>query len=127
MNDSKDRMNLDPLDPGSVDPGFWLRFHGRVLAEAEDELARRRMVQDWTLSEVVFQWRKPLVPLALLAATLAGIFVMGNEEPGPVLSPVALEEALILDVDGDPIPTVLGRQAELDETAFFTAAGGFLP
>ncbi len=127
MNDSKDRMELDPLDPGWWDPGFWLRFHGRVLSDAEAELARRRIAPDMSLSEVVFRWRKPLVPLTLLAATLAGIFVMVNEEPGPLYSPVALEEALILDVEGDPIPTVLGRTAELDETAFLTSAGGFLP
>ncbi|MBT8397814.1 MAG: hypothetical protein HKO65_12025 [Gemmatimonadetes bacterium] len=127
MNESMERVNLDPLDPGSKDPGFWLRFHGRVLAQAEAELARRRMAQDWSLSEVVFQWRKPLVPLTLLAATLAGIFVMANEEPGPLLSPVALEEALVLDVVGEPIPTVLGSAAELDETEFLTAAGGFRP
>ena len=127
MNESKDRIDLESLDPGSRDSGFWLRFHGRVLADAESELARRRMTQDWSLSEVVFQWRKPLVPLTLLAATLAGIFVIGNEEPGSTYSPVALEDALILDVEGETIPTVLGRTAELDETTFMTAAGGFLP
>jgi len=77
--------------------------------------------------EVVFRWRKPLVPLTLLAATLAGIFVLGHEEPGPALSPIALEEALIQDLNGEPIPEILGRTAELDETAFLTAAGGFRP
>ena len=64
---------------------------------------------------------------ALLAATLAGIFVLGHEEPGPVLVPVALEEALLDGVEGDLIPTVLSRTAELDETAFLVGGGGFLP
>lgn len=127
MNDLDDRVKLEPMDPGSADPGFWIRFHSRVLAQAEDELARRRMTQDLSFPEVVFQWRKPLVPLALLAATLAGIFVAGHEEPGTALSPVALEEALIQELEGEPIPTVLGRTAELDELAFLAAAGGFRP
>jgi hypothetical protein len=127
MNDMDDQLNLKPLDPGSTDPGFWMRFHGSVMAGAKDELARRRMTQELSIPEVVFQWRKPLVPLTLLAATLAGIFVLGHEEPGAGYSPVALEEALLEGVEGDLIPTVLGRTAELDETAFLTAGGGFLP
>ena len=57
---------------------------------------------------MVFQWRKTLVPLTLLAATLAGIFVVGHEEPAERFSPVALEEVLLEGLDGDPIPTVLG-------------------
>lgn len=127
MNEKNDRLNLEPLDPGSVDPGFWIRFHRSVMSRTSGELARRRMTQELSIPEVVFQWRKPLVPLALLAATLAGVFVLGHEEPGPVLSPVALEEALVDGLAGDPIPTVLARTAELDETAFRTSGGGFLP
>ncbi len=125
MSDLDDRLQLELLDPGSEDPGFWIRFHGRVVAQARDELARRRMAVEWSIAEVVFQWRKTLVPVTLLAATLAGIFVLGREEPLPLFSPIALEEALLEDLAGDPIPTVLGRAAELDEVAFLTGAGGF--
>jgi hypothetical protein len=127
MNDRDEQLDLEALDPGSKDPGFWIRFHGSVMGRAREELARRRMTQEVSVPDVVFQWRRPLVPLALLAATLAGIFVLGHEEPGPVLSPVALEEALMDGWEGDPIPTVLGRTAELDETAFLAAGGGFRP
>ena len=127
MNESNESVDLQPLDPGFTDPGFWIRFHGRVVTQARDELARRRMTQDLSFPEVVFRWRKSLVPLALLAATLAGIVAVSQEDPGQLLAPVALEEALIQDLVGDPIPVVLGRTAELDETAFLTAAGGFLP
>ncbi len=123
MSDLDDRLHLGSLDPGSGDPGYWLRFHRRVMARAGDELARRRLAGEWTIAEVVFQWRKTLVPVALLAATLAGIFVLGHEEPAPALSPIALEEALMEGLVGDPIPTVLGRTAELDEVAFLTGAG----
>ena len=125
MNDSDDRARLEPLDPGSEDPGFWIRFHGRVMAHARNELARRQMAGEWSITEVVFQWRKTLVPVTLLAATLAGIFVLGHEEPELPLSPIALEEALMEDLAGDPIPTVLGREAQLDEVAFLTGVGGF--
>jgi hypothetical protein len=83
------------------------------------------MARDWSITEVVFQWRKALVPLALLAATLAGIFVLGNEEPGELFSPMALEEVLLEGVEGDPIPTVLGRGAELETVAFLASSGDF--
>lgn len=125
MSDLDDRLQLDALDPGYQDPGFWIRFHGRVMAQAGDEMARRQIAGEWSIAEVVFQWRKGLVPVTLLAAAIAGIFVAGHEEPAPPLSPVALEEALMEGVTGDPIPTVLGRTVELDEIAFLTAAGGF--
>ena len=125
MNGFDDRAKLDSLDPGFEDPGFWLRYHGQVMVLARDELARRRMAGEWSIPEVVFQWRKTLVPLTLLAAALSGVFLIGNEEPTSALSPVAMEEALIDGLAGDPIPTVLGRAAELEEVAFLTAAGGF--
>jgi hypothetical protein len=125
MSDIEDRLNLESLDPGSRDPGFWIRFHGKVMSQAREELARRRMTAEWTIPEVVFQWRRTLIPFALLAATLAGIFVMGHEGQTDALSPVALEEAVLEGVEGDPIPTFLGRTAELEEVAFLTGAGGF--
>jgi len=125
MNEFDDRVQLDSLDPESQDPGFWIRFHGHVMVLARDELARRRMAREWSVPDVVFQWRKTLVPLTLLAATLSGIFVIGHEEPTSDLSPVALEDALMEGLAGEPIPTVLGRTAELDEVAFLTGTGEF--
>ena len=104
---------------------FWIRFHGRVMSQAREELARRRIAAELTIPEGVFQWRRTLVPLTLLAASLAGIFVMDHEEPTAAAPILALEEALTDDLGGDPIPTILGRTVELDEVAFLTAAGGF--
>ena len=125
MSDSDERMDLAELDPGSGDPGFWIRFHGQIMAQTKDELARRRMAGEWSVAEVVFQWRKTLVPLTLLAATLAGIFLIGQEEPVAPRSAMVLEEALVEGLPGDPIPTFLGQVAELEEVEFLTAAGGF--
>ena len=125
MNEVDDRVDLKPLDPGSGDPGFWLRFHGQVLVKAHEELARRQLAGAWSIAETVFQWRKALVPMTLLAAAFAGVFVIGNEEPESPLSPVALEEALTESLEGDPIPTVLGRVDEMGEMVFMASAGGF--
>lgn len=125
MNQVDDRMDLKPLDPGTGDSGFWLRFHGEALAQAREELARRRLAGDWSIAETVFQWRKALVPMTLLAAALAGVFVLGIEEPVSPLSPVALEDALVENLQGDPIPTVLGRVEEMGDMVFMASAGGF--
>jgi hypothetical protein len=127
MNEVNERVELDLLDPGSQDPGFWNRFHGRVLARARDELSRRRLARRMSVPDVVFHWRKTLVPVALLAATLAGVFLMGHEEGDITLTPVALEEALVEGLSGDPIPMVLDRTADLDEMAFLAGSGGFRP
>jgi hypothetical protein len=125
MKEIEDRTELDALDPGFRDPGYWIRTHEQIMSRARAELARRQMAGDWTIAEVVFQWRKTLVPLTLLAATLAGIFVLGHEEPGDPFSPMALEEVLLEGVEGEPIPTVLGRGAELETVAFLAGSGGF--
>ena len=127
MNDTNERLNLDPLDPEFHDPGFWVRFHGEVLARARDELTRRRAVSHWSVPEVVFQWRTTLVPLTLLAAALAGILLLGQRDAGAGPAPVALEDALVEGLPGDPIPAVLQRSAELDEIAFLAGSGGFIP
>jgi hypothetical protein len=85
------------------------------------------MAGEWSIAEVVFRWRKALVPLTLVAAALAGILVLEYEEPASPFSPLALEDALVAGLAGDPIPMVLERTAELDEVAFLSPAGGFRP
>ncbi|MGM0668694.1 MAG: hypothetical protein ACQET1_03190 [Gemmatimonadota bacterium] len=97
MNEMDERFPMESFDPASKDPGFWIRFHNRVMAEAQTELARRRMTGDLSVADVVFAWRKALVPAALLAAALAGILIMGHE-PGMSMQTVALEEVLTEDL-----------------------------
>jgi len=128
MNDMIDHpLDLEPLDPESREAGYWVRFHHQVMASARPELARRRAAETLSVPEVVFQWRKTLVPVSLLAAALAGIVLMNHQEQRIQFSPVAVEDALVEGLPGDPIPTVLGRDADLDEVAFLAAAGGFRP
>jgi len=98
MNEMDEHLRLESLDPGSKDPGFWLRFHSRVMAEARDELARRRMTGNLSITDVVFAWRKALVPMTLLAAAMAGILLFGHQQQPPVQM-VALEEVLTEDLN----------------------------
>ena len=125
MNKLESPVPLEALDPGKSDSGFWVRFHSRVMVSAREELARRRMAIEPTIAEVVFGWRRALVPMTLLAAALAGILLVGQEEAIIPLPPLALEDALMQDLPVDPIPTVLGRDMDLDEMAFLNAVERF--
>lgn len=125
MNGENERLRLDPLDPGSDDAGFWDRFHAKVMEQAADELRRRSLAGDLGFADLVFQWRKALVPAALLAAALAGIFVADSAEPVQVPVPMALEEALLEDMEGDALPAFLQQGNDIDELAFLASAGGF--
>ena len=88
---------LGRLDPGRDDAGYWPRFHAAVMRAARDELARRRMLADVTVSELVASWGRTLVPAAVLAASVAVFLVT---RPSQVTTPpdqggsVALEEML---------------------------------
>lgn len=98
MNEMDERLHLETLDPGSKDPGFWLRFHSRVMHGAQAELARRRMTDELSIADVVFAWRKALVPITLLAAAMAGILLFGHQQRPPVQM-VALEEIFTEDLN----------------------------
>lgn len=123
MKRSDGRLSLHGLDPGSRDPGYWARFYRVVMARAGPELARRRGEATVEMADVVASWSRALVPMALLAAALAGLLLMGKRTPGPspwevVASPTALEEALLQGVSHGPAPWMAVGVAELDELAF---------
>ncbi len=125
MNDFGNGDPLRHLDPGSRDPSFWPRFHSRVMGNAREELARRRMTADVTILDVVFAWRRALVPVALLAAAWAGILLFSHDPESPA-APVALEQALIQDLTDATIPVVLEQGGEgALQGVLLTAAGGF--
>ena len=124
MSDFEKGVPLEVLDPGSRDPGFWLRFHSRVMGEAKSELARRRMVGDLSVVDVLFAWRRALVPMALLAAAMAGILIIGHE-PQPPVQLVALEEVLAEDLNLSPIHSVLSGEGGSPEALFAVAEEGF--
>ena len=74
--DARLTQALRALDPGSTDRGYWPRFHRTVMGAARDELARRRMLADATVSDIVASWARTVVPTALLAAAVAALLLM---------------------------------------------------
>lgn len=100
---------LRTLDPESVDPNYWLRFRSWVVETAAPELARRRLISDVTVGDVLRSWSRTLVPTALLAAAVAGLALLR----GPVMpeaNPLLIEELLVSELGDDPIPAALSPQ-----------------
>lgn len=121
------RLSLSGLDPGTRNPAYWGWFYRTVMARAGPELARRRGEGTVEVADVVASWSRALVPVALLAAALAGLLLMENRASGPpsrgvLPSPAALEEALLQGVDHRPAPWMAVGVAELDELAFLNGA-----
>ena len=97
---------LEAMDPASVEPNYWLRFQSRVLIDAAPELARRRLMTDLTVGEVMSSWARAVIPTAVLAAAFAGILVVrGPAQIAP--APVGVEELLLAEVEGATIPATL--------------------
>lgn len=124
MKKTDEKLPLEFLDPGSGDPGFWIRFHSRVLAEARDELSRRRMAGELSVVDVVFSWRRTLVPLALMAAALAGL-LMTNSSPEEPVQMVAVDEFLREDFNLLPAAGVLSGDGSYRNSALLMVEGGF--
>jgi hypothetical protein len=124
MSEFDNRIPLQSLDPGSRDPGFWFRFHSRVMDQARLELQRRRMAAELSVVDVVFAWRRALVPMALLAAALAGVFLVG-QRPQPPVELVALEEALTEGLNLSPIASVVSGDGSVQQGFFAVVEGGF--
>ena len=124
MSEFDERVPLDALDPGSRDPGFWLRFHNRVMDRARAELSRRRMAAELSVADVVFAWRRALVPMALLAAAMAGILLMSHEPQEPVHL-VALEDVLTEGLNLLPTTAVLSGETTVQQALFAATEDGF--
>ena len=69
---------LTVIDPASQDPNYWLRFRTWVMSNAARELARRRLIVQLTVGDVMEAWARALVPAAMLAAMLAGLLTKSN-------------------------------------------------
>lgn len=124
MSDFDERVPLEALDPGSRDPGFWIRFHSRVMERARTELSRRRMAAELSVVDVVFAWRRALVPMALLAAAMAGILLV-THEPEPPVQLVALEDVLTEGLNLLPTEAVLSGEATGAQALFAATEGEF--
>ena len=113
-------LSLDVLDPGHADPQFWYRFQTRVMYLAGPELARRAVRQP-TVGDVLASWWRLLLPASVVAAAAMAIFLMPADTA--VGTDLALEEALVLGFDDEPLPAVLVSE-QVDEVAFLVAIEG---
>jgi hypothetical protein len=91
-----DRLNLAALDPETGDPGYWSRFHARVLDRAELVLARRRKMEPPSAEEFVVRWGRMLAPLVAAAAALAGLTLL-QSGTSPQAEPLRVEDLLAQD------------------------------
>ena len=108
---------LGLLDPAHGDPNYWLRFRAWVLKNAAAELARRRLMHELTVADVMTSWARAVVPTAILAATLAGLLLMRGQSVPPA-QPVGIEELLVSEVEGQTIPAALAPQETGGAVAF---------
>lgn len=97
---------LRALDPQTLDANYWLRFRDWVLSSAAPELARRRLVADITVGDVMSSWARAVIPTAVLAAALAGVLIVKGQV-GQAPPPVRLEELLSADLEHPTVPADL--------------------
>jgi hypothetical protein len=100
------------IDPASSDPAYWLRFRARVLGGAARELARRRLLAQLTIGDVMRSWARTVVPTALATAIVAGLLLVRSGALEPPL-PIGVEELLVSEIEGETLPAML----EAEESA----------
>lgn len=108
---------LESLDPASREPNYWFRFHGRVMSAASSELARRRMIADLTIGDVLASWSRTLVPTAVLAAALATLMLV-RAGSGTLPQAVGVEEFLLTDIPAETLPAMLSTDASVTGAIF---------
>ena len=105
------------LDPAVDDPNYWLRFRGWVMTGAARELARRRLMAQLTVGDVLTSWARTVVPTAVLAAALAGLLMLRSaESPGSDF--IGLEELLVSEIPGETVPVLLTPEGNEGVVAF---------
>lgn len=100
---------LGLLDPAQQDPSYWVRFRSWVVSNAGAELARRRLVRELTVADVMSSWARAVVSTAALVAALAGLMLVRGAG-APDLQLVGVEELLVSEVEGETIPTLLAPE-----------------
>ena len=95
------------VDPAMDDPNYWFRFRAWVMENAAPELARRRLVAELTVGDVVTSWARALVPTALAAAVVAGLVLLRGGGVQAAGVPVGVEELLVSGLEEETIPSAL--------------------
>jgi hypothetical protein len=108
---------LSLLDPESQDSSYWFRFRSWVLAGASRELARRRLLAQLTISDVVQSWARAVVPTAVLTAVFAGLLLIHSGLLAPP-TPIGVEEMLVSEIEGETLPAMLAPDPATDPVTF---------
>ena len=109
------------VDPAKADPNYWLRFQSWVMEAAAPELARRRLMADLTVGEVMTGWARAVVPTALLAAAVAAlIFVQASSSGKEQAVAASVEELLVAGMERETIPEALDA-GEAEASVAFAA------
>lgn len=108
---------LESLDPASHDPNYWFRFHGRVMAGAESQLLRRRMLANLTVVDLMASWSRTVVPTAMLAAAVAALLLI-RSGTGSFQQAVGVEEFLLTDIPTESVPAMLETDAPVSAAIF---------
>ena len=107
---------LGALSPEALDPNYWFRFKGWVLTEAGPELARRRLMAELTVVDVLTSWSRAIVPTALVAALMAGVVLL---RAGTLnFAPIAGSDAVVLAENFEIEPVLLSPEAAAGMVAF---------
>ena len=110
---------LEWVDPASADPNYWLRFQSWVLKGAAPELARRRLMTNLTVGDVLVGWSRAVIPPAVAAAAIAA-FILTHplQTGGELASAASVEELLVAGMGYEPIPATLVNEEAASTVAF---------
>jgi hypothetical protein len=97
---------LAALDPATEDPNYWFRFRGWVMTGAGGELARRRLMAELTVGDVLNSWSRTVVPTALLAAAMAGIMLVRSGDD-PTARHIGVEELLVSEISSETVAALM--------------------
>lgn len=105
------------VDPATRDPNYRLRFQSWVMGRAAGELARRRLMAELTIGEVLSGWARAVVPTAVIAAVVAGLVLIKTT---PVTTPAraTVEDLLLVGVEDEAFPAALSGDDEASAVAF---------
>lgn len=99
---------LGLVDPASADPNYWLRFQSWVLRAAAPELARRRLMANLTVGDVLVGWARAVVPAAVAASLVAGLLLVRSPRgAGEIASAASVEDLLVAGMETETIPATL--------------------
>ena len=125
MSEVEPGVQLEILDPGCRDPGYWPWFQSRVMEAARPHLAYRRRNQV-TMESVMLSWSRLILPVTVAAAAVAAA-VLVRESRLPESEDIAgVEEVLGFPADGEePIPSFLHSDEAVDRDMILFAVERF--